>query len=198
MVLSAGRTRSTQCSIHGTLPRLLIYSALKLKHLLLGVAQVLQDTRQLTLVLGADLATRDGLVQARRAADEELDVLLLGLGQHGLEQILADVALAASPALGWVVQDVEGTEALGVGVLQILELLLQQDVVLAHVTEHQSHLGAVIGVLEDLTGKLVHGGDTSATGDQSNVVVLVGLPGVLRDRTLEGQTLVDVHGVDVL
>lgn len=175
----------------------LYYTALKLENLVLGVAKLLQDTRKLTLVLGADLATGDGLVQTRWATDEELDVLLLGLREHSLQQLLGDVTLATSPLLGRVVQDVEGTETLGVGVLQILELLLEENVVLVHVTEDQSHLGAVLGVLEDLTGQLVHRGDTGTTGDQADVVVLVGLPGVLDDGTLERQALVDIHGVDV-
>ena len=175
----------------------LIYN-LELEDLLLRVAQVGQDTSELTLVLGADLGTRDSLVHGRRTTDEELDVTLLGLGQDSLQELLGDEALATGPLRRGLVQDVEGTEALGVGVLKILELLLQKDILLGDVTEDQGDLGLVIGVLEDLTGKLVHGGDTGATGDQSDVVVLVSLPGVLDKRTLEGQALVDVHGVHVL
>lgn len=171
---------------------------LKLEDLLLRVAQLLQDTGQLALVGRAVLGATDGLVHAGRSADEDLDVLLLGLGQDGLQELLADVALAAGPLLGRVVQDVEGTEAAGVGVLELLEFLLQEDVLLLDVTEHQGDLGLVLGVLEDLTRKLVHGGDTGTTSDQANVVVLVGLPGVLDDRTLEVQALADVHAVQVL
>lgn len=171
---------------------------LELEHLILVVTQLLQDTSQLTLVLGADLTTANGLVQARRATDKHLDVFLLRLGQHSLQQLLGDEALAASPALGRVVQHVEGAETLRVSVLQLVQLLLQEDVVLADVAEDQSHLGAVLGVLEDLAGELVHGRDTGATGDQADVVVLVGLPGVLGEGTLERQALVDVHGVQVL
>jgi hypothetical protein len=163
----------------------IFYNALKLENLLLAVAQLLQDTRKLTLVLGADLASRDGLVKAGRTADEELDVLLLGLGQNSLQQLLVDEALAASPLLGRVVEDVEGAEALGVGVLKMLEFFLQEDVVLVDVTEDKSNLGAVFGVLEDMANELVHGCDTGSTGDQGNVVVLVSLPGVLGERTLE-------------
>lgn len=171
---------------------------LELEHLLLAVTQILQDTSQLTLVLGANLTTANSLVHAWRTANEHLNVLLLRLGQDSLQQLLGDEALAAGPALGRVVQHVEGTEALGVGVLQLVQLLLQQDVLLADVTEDQSHLGAVLGVLEDLAGQLVHGGDTGATGDQADVVVLVGLPGVLGEGALEGKALVDVHRVEVL
>lgn len=171
---------------------------LELEDLLLAVAKLLQGTSKLALVLGADFAARDGLVQARWATDEELNVLLLGLGQNSLQQLLGDESLTTGPILGGLVEDVEGAETAGVGVLQLLELLLQQDILLFDIAEDQGNLGVVIGVLEDLAGKLVHRGDTSTTGNQSDVVVLVGLPRVLDDRALEGQGLVDVQGVDVL
>lgn len=201
-----GDTLKTRCTnIHGRPAAYqtneLFYTyldSLELEDLLLGVTKILQDTSELTLVLGADLGTRDSLVHGRRTADEDLDVLLLGLRQNSLQQLLGDEALATSPLSRGLVQDVEGTEALGVGVLQIVQLLLQKNVFLSHVTEDQSNLGLIFGVLEDLTGKLVHRGDTSATGDQADVVVLVGLPGVLDNGALEGEALVDVHRVDVL
>jgi hypothetical protein len=150
------------------------------------------------LVLGADLGTRDSLVHGRRATDKELDVFLLRLGEDSLQESLVDEARATLPVLRGLVEDVEGTEALGVGVLEILQLLLQENILLGDVTEDQSDLSLVLGVLEDLTGELVHGGDTGATGDQGDVVMLVGFPGVLDKRTLEGKALVDVHGVQVL
>jgi len=171
---------------------------LELEHLLLAVAKLLQDTSELALVLGADLAARDGLVQARWATDEELDVLLLGLGQNGLQQLLGDEALTTGPILGGLVEDVEGAEPAGVGVLQLLELLLQQNILLLDITEDHGDLGVVIGILENLASQLVHRGDTSTTSNQSDVVVLVGLPGVLDDGALEGQGLIDGQRVDVL
>lgn len=175
-----------------------MYNNLELEYLVLVVTQILQDTSEFTLVLGADLTAGDSLVHGGRATDEELDVFLLGLWQDSLQQLFADVTLATGPLRRGVVQDVEGTEALGVGVLQILKLLLQEDIFFADIAEDQSDLGLVLGVLEDLTGELVHRGDTSTTGDQADVVVLVCLPRVLDNRSLEGQALVDVHGVDVL
>lgn len=150
------------------------------------------------MILGADLGATDGLVQTGRSADEELDVALLGLGENRLQQVLVDVALATGPALGRVVQNVEGLEALGVSVLQIRELLLQENVVLTDVAKHQSNLGLVVGVLENLTSQLVHGSDTRTTGDQGDVVVLVSLPGVLGKRALEFHALADIHAVEVL
>jgi len=176
----------------------IIYNHLELENLLLAVTQLLQDTSQLTLVLGADLVTADGLVQAGRTADEELDVLLLRLRQNSLQKFLANVALTTGPLLRRVVQDVEGTEALGVGILQVLKLLLQQDIILVDVAEDKGDLGLVLGVLADVTGELVHGGDTSTTGDKSDVVVLVGLPGVLDNGALERKALVNIQRVNVL
>lgn len=173
------------------------YRSLELVHLVLAVSQLLEDARQLALVLGAGLSSANGLVHARRTADEDLDVLLLGLWENGLEELLGDVALSASPLLGRVVQDVERTEPLRVRVLDFLEFLLQKDVLLGNITKDQRHLGLVVGVLEDGTDQLVHGRDARATGDQGNVLVLVGLPGVLGDRALEIQTLAYVHAVKV-
>lgn len=173
-------------------------AGLELEHLVLAVSQLRKDPGQLTLVRGADLGSADGLVHAGRSTDKDLDVLLLGLGEDGLQELLGDVALAAGPLLGRVVQQVEGPEAAGVGVLQLLQLLLQENVLLTDVAEDKGDLGLVLGVLEDLASQLVHGGDTSTTGDQADMLVLVGLPGVFGDRSFELQALVDVHAVQVL
>lgn len=172
--------------------------SLELEDLVLAVAQLLQSTRQIALVRRADLGAADGLVQTRGPANKELDVVFLGLREHSLQQVLGDVALTASPALGRVVQDIEGPEALGIGVLEVLELLLQENVILGDIAKNQSHLSLVLGVLEDLASQLVHRGDTSATSNQGDVVVLVSLPGVLGKRSLERHALVDIQAVEVL
>lgn len=170
---------------------------LELVDLVLAVSQLLQDTREFALVLGADLGAANGLVQSRGATNEDLDVVLLGLGKNGLQKLLVDVALAASPALRGVVKDIEGAESLGVGVLQVLELLLQKNVLLLDVSKDQGDLGLVIGVLEDLTSQLVHGGNSGSTSDQADVVVLISFPRVLGKRSLKFQALVNVQAVDV-
>lgn len=172
--------------------------SLELEDLILAVAQLLQSTGQIALVLRADLGAADGLVQTRGSANKELDVVLLGLWEHSLQQVLGDEALTASPALGRVVQNIEGPEALGIGVLEVLELLLQEDVILGDIAKNQSHLSLVLGVLEDLASQLVHRGDTSATSNQGDVVVLVSLPRVLGKRSLERHALVDIQAVEVL
>ena len=129
---------------------------LKLVHLLLRIAQLLQHARQLPLVGGTVLGAADGLVQARRPAHKHLDVFLLRLRQHRLEQLLGDVALALHPALGRVVEDVKGAEAVRVGVFELLELGLEEDVGFAEVAEDEGHFGFVGGVLEDGADELVH------------------------------------------
>lgn len=172
--------------------------SLELEDLVLAVAQLLQSTGQIALVRRANLGAADSLVQTRGPANKELDVVFLGLREHSLQQVLGDVALTASPALRRVVQDIEGPEALGIGVLEVLELLLQKNVILGDIAENQSHLSLVLGVLEDLASQLVHRGDTSAASNQADVVVLVSLPGVLGKRSLERHALVDIQAVEVL
>lgn len=171
---------------------------LELEDLVLAVSKLGQVTAQLTLVRGAVLVARDGLVETRRAADEDLEVLLVGRGDDGLEELLGDEALALRPVLRGLVKDVEGAEAVGELVLELLELGLEDDVVGGDVAVHEGNLGLVLGVLEDGAGELVHGGNSSATSDQSDVVVLVGLPRVLGDRALHLKRLARYHVVHVL
>lgn len=170
---------------------------LELVHLILLVAEVLESTGQLTLVLGADLVSRDGLHQTGRTTDEKLDVLVLGLRKNSLEEVLGDVSLVANPLLGGVVEDVESAEALGVGVLEVLELLLEEDVLLGNVAKDEGNLGLVVGVVEDGAGELVHGGDSGTAGNKGDVVVLVLLPGVLGERSLDVESLTGDKVVDV-
>ena len=181
-------------SYNATLPLLFL---LELIHLLSSVAQLLQRAGQLALVLDADLGAGDGLHETRRAADKDLDVLLLGLGEHSLEELLADVAAVAGPGLRGLVQDVEGTEALRVRVLELGELLLEQDVLLGDVAEDEGDLGLVVGVAEDVAGDLVHGGDARAAGDEGDVVVLVLGHGVLGEGPLNVEALAGFHVVQV-
>ena len=199
---------------------------LELIDLILTVAQLLQHARQLPLVRGALLGPAHGLVQPRRPAHEDLDVGLLGLRQHRLEQLLGDVALALLPALGRVVEDVEGAKAVRVRVLEVLELVLEQDVGFRQVAEDERHFGLVGRVLEDGPRELVHAlsgrscqrcrsrlgffwngvgrvevdlrRDACSTGDQSDVIVLVRLPWILGDRALEIEPLIRLHGMQVL
>lgn len=170
---------------------------LKLVDLLLVVTELLQVTGQVALVKGTVLTTADSLVHAGGSADKDLDVLLLGFRQDRLQEFLGHVAFATGPLLGRLVEKVECLKTLRVGVLQVLELLLQEDVLLADVSVDKGNLGLVVGVLEDGADQLVHGRDTGTTGDQGNVGVLIGFPGVLGERSLEVEALANIHAVQV-
>jgi hypothetical protein len=170
---------------------------LELVNLILLIAKLLQGTSQLTLVLGADLVSGDGVHETGRAADEQLDVLVLGLREDSLQELLGNVAAVADPLLGRVVEDIESTETLGEGVLKVLKLLFQKDVLLRDVTKDKGDLGLVVGVVEDGASELVHGSDPSTAGNESDVVVLVLLPGVFRQRALDVEALTGNKVVEV-
>ena len=76
--------------------------------------------------------------------------------------------------------------------------MLQQDVFFGQVAEHEGHFAFVGGVVEDPADELVHRRDACAAGDQGDVVVLVGRPGVFGDRAFEVETLRRFHRVDML
>lgn len=173
-------------------------SSLELVDLVLGVTEFLEVTGNLALVGWTLLGTGDGLVHARGTADEKLDVGLLGVGEDSLEELLADEALGARPVRWGLVEEVEGAETLGVLLLEVLELALQEDVFLADVAENKRDLGLVVRVLEDGAAELVHGGDASTASNEGNLVVLVGGPGVLGDGALEVESLTGTHVVHVL
>jgi hypothetical protein len=171
---------------------------LELEDLVLAVSELSQLAAQLALVRRAVLVAGDGLVESRGAADEDLEVLLVRRRDDGLEELLGDVALALRPVLRGLVKDVKGAEAVGVLVLELLKFRLEDDVVGGDVAVDERNLGLVLGVLEDGAGELVHGGDSGATSDQSDVVVLVGLPRVLGDGSLHLKRLAGCHVVHVL
>lgn len=170
---------------------------LELVDLLGRIAELLEDTGELALVAGALLVARDGGHHAGRTADEDLDILVLGLGKDSLEDVLVDVALGTGPLLGRVVEDVESAEALGVVVLEGGELVLEKNVLLGNVAENESNLGLVVGVVEDGAEELVHGADTGAASNEGNVLVLVRLPRVLGERALDVEALAGSHVVEV-
>lgn len=167
---------------------------LKLVNLLFIVSKLLQDTAKLALVLGANLVAGDGFVHARRAADKDLELLaLLGLRQNRLQQLLGDVPLALCPLLRGVVEGVESTETLGVGILELVKLLLKEDVILGEVAVDESDLRLILRVLEDGADQLVHGGNSGAASDKRDVLVLVRRPWVLGERALKVETLAGSH-----
>lgn len=93
-----------------------------------------------------------------------------------LDHIGRDVANAAGPALGRVVEDVVDAEALVLGGERV-QVLLEQDVLLRDVGEDEVDLGAVAGGLaaaDDGLDDLQHGRDAGAAGDHAEVAHHVG------------------------
>jgi len=95
-----------------------------------------------------------------------------------LDHIGSHEADTTVPVLGRVVQDVVDAESI-VFLSQFLQLLLEQNVLGVNVGENQINLGGVIAavtgtVANDGLDDLEHGGDTSATGDHSDVAAHIG------------------------
>ena len=60
------------------------------------------------------------------------------------------------PALGGLVEEIEGAEALRVGVFEVFEFALEEDVVFGDVAEDEGNFCFVGGVFEDRARELVH------------------------------------------
>lgn len=144
----------TSLSLYHTPP----FPLLKFIHLILPVPQLLQHPRQLSLIRRTLLRPAHRLIQSRRPTHEDLDVLLLRLRQHRLQQILADVPCPSMPILAGGVDRVEGAEALQVGVFEVFEFVLEEDVGFGQVAEDEGDFCFVGGVFEDGAGELVHSG----------------------------------------
>lgn len=171
---------------------------LKLENLVLGETKSGKSTGKLTLVGGRDLLARNGLVERRRATDKDLDVLLRGLEEVLLKVLLGDETSLALPAGGGLVKEEVELELLGVLGGNGLKLVLEQNVRLGHVTVEQANLGLVSGILLDGVDELVKRGDTTATTNEADLLVEVGLVGVLGDGSLEGNSIIEVEAEDVV
>ena len=95
-----------------------------------------------------------------------------------LDHVGSHEADAAVPAFGRVVQDVVHAESV-VFLDQLLQLLLEENVIWVDIGEDQIDLGGVVAavagtVADDRLDDLEHGGDTSATGDHTDVTAHVG------------------------
>lgn len=173
-------------------------TSLELENLVLGETEVLESTVNLTLVGRRDLATGDGLVERRRTADEDLDVVGVGSGRVALDELLGDETALTLPVGGGLVEEVVHVKLLGLGLGDGVDLVLEQNVALGGVTVEKVDLGLVLGVLVDGLDELVQRGDTGSGTNQGDLLVEVGLPLVLDDGTLEGQGLALLELVDVL
>ena len=63
---------------------------------------------------------------------------------------------ALGPALGGLIEEVEGAEALRVGVFEVFEFAFQEDVVFGDVAEDEGDFCFVGGVFENSARELVH------------------------------------------
>jgi hypothetical protein len=158
---------------------------LELVDLIFGISELLENTRKLALICRRILCAADSLVQPWWTTHEDFDISALGIRDDFLEQVLCDESFAIWPAIRWLVESVESLEPLGKFVLDLLEFFLQQNVLLANVTEYQRDFGLVLWVGEDSSDKLIHGCDTGSSRDERDVVVLVWLPGVLGKGSFE-------------
>ena len=79
-----------------------------------------------------------------------------------------------------MVEDVEGAEAVRVGVLEVLELGLEEDVGLGEVAEDEGDFGLVGRVGEDAAGELVHSVVGSGPAEGERVGRGGGRKGVVR------------------
>lgn len=103
--------------------------------------------------------TKSGLL---RTAHQELLVVRV-LVQPLFDHLLAHESDATSPARRCVVQDVVNVEPALVGLGQLVELLLQQDVLKVDVgVDEIDFLGGVLGVVQDVRDDLVHGCDAGS------------------------------------
>lgn len=161
-----------------------------------------------------------GANHGRRTAEQNLDVArgsreaLLEKSVSGqcrktdaedltyLDHVRGDETDTTSPALRRVVEDVVDAETV-VLLGQLLKLILHEDIVGVHVGEDQVDLGGVVStvtgtVANDSLDDLVHGGDTSTTGDHTNVTAHVGSVhhGALGATDLHGLT--NLQGSQVL
>jgi hypothetical protein len=82
--------------------------------------------------------------------------------------ILADETNTARPARRWVIEDIVDLEPVGVGLGQLIQLLLEKNVLWVDVGVDEAELSPVGGVFESGANDLQHGGDSSPTSNHPN------------------------------
>jgi len=90
-----------------------------------------------------------------------------------LDELAADVARRAGPALRGFIKRVHDAQGLRVRALERTELLAQEDVRLRDVREEQREARAVRGVGQRVVEQLVERGDTGAATDQRDLLEFV-------------------------
>lgn len=171
---------------------------LKLKDLLLGETKLSKSAGNFTLVGRRDFVTRDSIVKRRRTTDENLDVVGRRSKEVFLEVVLGDETSLTLPARVSLVNEKVELELLRVLALDILKLLLEQDVILRNVTVEERDLSLVSRVLRDGADELEKRSNTGTTTNKTNFLMLVGRVRVLGNRTLEGNSVVDIQAKNVV
>lgn len=171
------------------------FGNLELENLLLSVAKILEKTIDLTLRVVGRLGARNGLHHRRRAADHD-EVVVGGRRHVLLDGLLGDVASRASPSLGRLLEDVVDLQVL-VLLCALVNLLAQQNVLLGDISEDERDLSVILRVSEHSVDDLKHGGETSAAGDETELLLRVGRIRVLGNGTLHGNYVSFLQVVDV-
>lgn len=157
---------------------------LELEDLVFFEAQFFQGTSQLTLLSRALLVTRDGIHEWWWSTHEEVGVLSW-LRSVGSEEVLADQASFTLEIAFWLFDKVGDLDLIWVLLLQTVQFVLDKNIARRLVGVEQVHLSLVLWVLGNTSQQLEQRRDTRATTKQGDAVVLVWLPLVLLDRSLE-------------
>lgn len=93
-----------------------------------------------------------------------------------LQKLSGNIPFRETRARSRIADRIHSPESIRELLLQFPQLRLKKHICIAIDAEDEGHLGLVLGILEDGVSQLVHGCDTSATGDESDLRVLVGRP----------------------
>ena len=156
--------------------------SLELEDLILGITEVLEETIELALRIVRGLVTRDGLHHGRRTADHD-EVVIRGSRDVLLDDLLRNVTDRSFPVLRGLLENVVHLEVLVLG-SALIDLLTEQDILLSNVGENEGNLSLIISVSQDGISDLQHGGQTSTSGNKTNLLLGVSLVRILGDGTL--------------
>ncbi|KAJ1846335.1 hypothetical protein LPJ57_009042, partial [Coemansia sp. RSA 486] len=163
---------------------------LELEHLLLGVAEILQDAADLALAVVGRLGTADQAHHRWRSAHADKDAFSAGSRHVFLHKLLGHIASVALPITRrCLVDDIMQLELLRMVLSQTIELRTQNNVILRLVGKHQSQLGVVAGILKDMLDQLQHRCDSGAASNHADLLESSSLVRILGDRTLDLQNV---------
>lgn len=152
---------------------------LKLVHLLLGVAQLSENTSQTALGPSKpSFGAGNTGGHSRRSTDENLDVSFVHLmGHHFGQKLLGHVTLLVDTFVlrRGIADGIQMGESARVLLSQSVQLTLQEDIFFAVVCIDKSDLGLVVWVVENGSSQLVNRSDARSASDEGHGRVLVRL-----------------------